>query len=464
MVLPRHKLRGLSFVNVALVAIVLVIAITAYFLFFKKDPPAASATRPTVAVQRGEVTASVSSSGTLQSSQTASPQFETSGTVTQVLVKVGQVVAKGAAIAKIDPSDANRQLVIAQQNQIAAENSVSAADETLSEAEDALDAAEEASASPSPTPTATNGQQQQQQSQSQGQGQGQSPQVAVSNAEASLAKAKADKEQADQNVEAAQAAVDATTLKAPIAGTITAINGAVGSVTGGSSSGSGSASGSGSSGGQGSTSGTGSSSSTSSASGTGFVDIADLKALQVIAAFAEADAVKIKAGQSATVTLNAEPGTTLTASLASVSPTPTTTNGVVSYSATFSLAKLPANARIGQTANVTVQTAKAANALYVPSTAIATSGTTYTVTMADGSGTREVKVGVRGGSFTQITSGLNEGDQIELLQGAIGNTGTQNGQGRQGLGGGTGQFPAGFGGGGGGAGAGGAGGGGFRGR
>ncbi|MFI5695025.1 efflux RND transporter periplasmic adaptor subunit [Kribbella sp. NPDC051586] len=462
MVLPRHKLRGLSFVNVALVAIVLVIAITAYFLFFKKDPPAASATRPTVAVQRGEVTASVSSSGTLQSSQTASPQFETSGTVTQVLVKVGQVVAKGAAIAKIDPSDANRQLVIAEQNQIASENSVSAADETLSDAEDALEAAEEASASPSPTPTATNGQQQQQQTQSQSQGQGQSPQVAVSNAEASLAKAKADKEQADQNVEAAQAAVDATTLKAPIAGTITAINGAVGSVAGGSSSGSGS--GSGSSGGQGSTSGQGSAStsSTSSTSGTGFVDMADLKSLQVVAAFAEADAIKVKAGQSATVTLNAEPGTTLTASLASVSPVPTTTNGVVSYSATFSLAKLPANARMGQTANVTVQTAKAANALYVPSTAIATSGTTYTVTMADGSGTREVKIGVRGDSFTQITSGLNEGDQIDLLQGAVGSTTTQNGgQGRQGQGG-TGQFPAGFGGGG--AGAGGAGGGGFRGR
>src|SRR5207253_9323527 len=95
MVLPRHKFRGLSFVNVALVAIVLVIGVTAYFLFFKKDPPAAGTTRPTVAVQRGAVTASVTSSGTLQSSQTASPQFETSGTVTQVLVKVGQVVAKG---------------------------------------------------------------------------------------------------------------------------------------------------------------------------------------------------------------------------------------------------------------------------------------------------------------------------------------------------------------------------------
>ncbi|GAA1566474.1 HlyD family efflux transporter periplasmic adaptor subunit [Kribbella hippodromi] len=454
MVLPRHKLRGLSFVNVALVAMVAVIALTAYFLFFKKDPPAAGATRPSVAVARGEVIASVSSSGTLQSSQTASPQFETSGTVTQVLVKVGQVVAKGAAIAKIDPSAAERQLRIAQQNQIAAVNSVTAAEETLGDAQDALDAAEEASASPSPTPTSGGSQQ----SQSQGQGQSQSPQVAVSNAEASLAKAKADKEQADQNVEAAQAAVDATTLKAPIAGTITAINGSVGSVSGGSSSGA-SSSGSGSSSSTGS-SGQGSTSSQGSAStSTGFADIADLKTLQVVAAFAEADAIKIKAGQSATVSLNAEPGTTFTASLASVSPTPTTTNGVVSYSATFSLAKLPANARMGQTANVTVQTAKAANALYVPSTAISTSGSTYTVTMANGGGTREIKVGVRGDSFTQVMSGLNEGDQIELLQGAIGGSQAgQSGQGRTGQQGG-GQFPAG---GLGGAGNGGAGG--FRGR
>jgi macrolide-specific efflux system membrane fusion protein len=466
MVLPRHKLRGLSFVNLALVAIVLVIGVTAYFLFFKKDPPAASATRPTVAVQRGTVTASVSSSGTLQSSQTASPQFETSGTVTQVLVKVGQVVAKGAAIAKVDPSAAERQLVIAQQNQIASANSVTAADQTLSDAQDTLAAAEAASASPSPTPTPANGQQQQQ-TQSQSQSQGQSPEVAVSNAQASLAKAKADKEQADQNVEAAQAAVDATTLKAPIAGTITAVNGTVGSVTGGSSSGSGGSTGS--TGGQGSTSGQGSSSSsssTSSTSGTGFVDIADLKALQVVAAFAEADAIKVKAGQSATVTLNAAPGTTLTASLASVSPVPTTTNGVVSYSATFSLTKLPSNARMGQTANVTVQTAKATNVLYVPSMAITTTGTTSSVTMANGGGSRDVTVGVRGDSYTQVTSGLNEGDQIELLTGSIGGTGTQNGQN------GTGQNRTGQGGGGqlgglgggAGGGAGGGTGGGFRGR
>ncbi|TWD84261.1 macrolide-specific efflux system membrane fusion protein [Kribbella amoyensis] len=421
MVLPRHKLRGLSLLNVALVAIVLAIAVTSYLLFFRDESEAARTARPTVAVARGDVTASVSSSGTLQSSRSASPQFETAGTVTAVYVKVGQVVAKGAAIAKIDATAARRQVRIAEQNQIAANNSVEAAQESLDDAEEAADAAE---SSPSPTPA-----QGQQQGQSQ---QTQDPAIVVTNAKASLARAKADKEQADQNAEAAQAAVDATTLRAPIAGTVTAVNGSVGSVAGGSGSGTGSGSG-------GSSGQTGSSGSTSAQATTtgGFVELADLKSLQVVAAFPEADAIKIKAEQASTVTLNADPGRTLTATLVAVSPTPTTTNGVVSYSATFSLAKLPAEARIGQTANVTVQTAKAANALHVPTMAIATSGTTNTVTLADGQ-SREVQVGVRGDSYTQVTSGLDEGEQIQLLQGAIG-TGAagQGGQGR------TGQFPGG---------------------
>ena len=425
MVLPRHKLRGLSVLNVALVAIVLAIAVSAYLLFFKSDSQAASTTRPAVDVSRGDVTASVSSSGTLASPQTASPQFETSGTVTSVLVKVGQAVAKGAAIAKIDPAAAERAVRIAEQNQTASADSVTAAELSLDDAQEAVDEAEAAAATPTPTPTS--GQQTQSQSQ------GQSVEVALSNAKASLARAKADKEQADQNLEGAQSDLDATTLKAPIAGTITAINGTVGSVAGGSGSSSGtSGSGTGTTG-QGST---GTTSSTTASSG-GFVDISDPKSLQVVAAFPEADAIKIKAKQSATVTLNAEPGTNLAATLTSVSPTPTTTNGVVSYSATFALTKLPAGARIGQTANVSVQTAKATNVLYVPSTAIVTSGTTYTVTMADGSGAREVQVGVRGDSFTQVTSGLNEGDRVELIQGTIGGTTGGTGQGR------TGQFPAG---------------------
>jgi len=57
MVLPRHKLRGLSVLNVALVAIVLAIAVSAYLLFFKSDSEAAGTTRPSTTVSRGDVTA-----------------------------------------------------------------------------------------------------------------------------------------------------------------------------------------------------------------------------------------------------------------------------------------------------------------------------------------------------------------------------------------------------------------------
>jgi macrolide-specific efflux system membrane fusion protein len=159
------------------------------------------------------------------------------------------------------------------------------------------------------------------------------------------------------------------------------------------------------------------------------MDIANMKAMQVVASFAEADAVKIKVKQSATVVLNADPNTNLAATLTSISPTPVTSNGVVSYSAYFALTKLPAGTRMGQTANVTVQTAKATNVLFVPSTAVTTTGGTYTVTLPDGGGTKPVQVGVRGDSFTQITSGLKEGDKVELIQGPIGGGTGAGGQG-----------------------------------
>jgi macrolide-specific efflux system membrane fusion protein len=389
------------------VAVVLAIAVGAYFLFFQSNSQAASTTRPSIAVARGDVTASVSSSGTVESGQSASPQFETSGTVTAILVKVGQTVGKNAALARIDSTNAQRQVRIAEQNQIAAANSVTDAEATLTEAEDAA-------ASPTPTPTT-------------GQSQGQSQVVSVTSATASLAKARADKEQADQDLATANATVTATTLRAPIAGTITAINGSVGSNTGSSSS-----SGTGQTGTTGGATTGGSSSSTSTsttAASGGFMDIANMKAMQVVASFAEADAVKIKVKQAATVVLNADPNNNLAATLTSISPTPVTSNGVVSYSAYFALTKLPAGTRMGQTANVTVQTAKATNVLFVPSTAVTSTGGTYTVTLPDGGGTKQVQVGVRGDSFTQITSGLKEGDKVELIQGPIGGGTGAGGQG-----------------------------------
>jgi macrolide-specific efflux system membrane fusion protein len=59
--------------------------------------------------------------------------------------------------------------------------------------------------------------------------------------------------------------------------------------------------------------------------------------------------------------------------------------------------------------------------------AIATTGGSHTVVMADGQ-SRTVSIGIQGDTYTQITSGLADGDQIQLVSGraaaaANGNTG-----------------------------------------
>lgn len=419
---PKRRRRGLL-LNVGLVVVLVALGVVSYLVVTHDDTqPAAAAA--TVQVARGTVTATVTSSGTVQSARTASPQFAASGTVTAVLVSVGQHVTEGQALARIGSAPAQRALTIAEYNLTAARNAVTAAAETLDDAEEAAEEAEEAEDSGTTTTTTQQG------------GQG----TSVASATASLAKAKADRESAEQNVDAAQDDVTATTLRAPIAGTITAVNGSVGSVTG-----SGSSNSSGSATGTGSTAASGSNSSSSTSSSSGFFAISDLTALRVVASFPEADALRIKAGQAATVTFNAAPDTPVTAKLTSVSPTPTTTNGVVAYDATFTLGKVPAGTRLGQTADISVTTAKASNAIYVPTMAITTAGSNHTVTMADGQ-SRTVQIGVEGDTYTQVTSGLAAGDQIQL---ASGRTGAANSANRGQLGGpgqipgqGTGQLPA----------------------
>jgi multidrug efflux pump subunit AcrA (membrane-fusion protein) len=322
---------------------------------------AANASVRSVPVQQGTVTKTVSADGTLESASTATASFETGGTVTAINVKVGSVVKKGQVLAKVDPADAQRTL--------------DAAETDLDAANDALDRAEDAG---SDTSTAEN-------------------EVA----------------QAQDAVDDAQAGVDGTVLKAPMAGTVTAVNGTLGSSSSGSSS---SSSGS-SSGGSSAAGGSGtSSSSSSSSSSSGFVEIADLTKMQVSAAFAEADATKLKEKQVAQVTWNALSGTTATAKVSAVDPSGTTSNSVVTYGVTLALDKVPTGAKVGQTVSVSVTTGSVENATYVNSAAVTTVGTRHTVTVVS-NGTqeaRQVEIGLEGDEATQITSGVEVGEQVVL--------------------------------------------------
>ncbi|WP_173056903.1 efflux RND transporter periplasmic adaptor subunit [Phytohabitans houttuyneae] len=378
--LPRLGLSPALLVNVAL-ALVLAAAATWAYTSFARAEAAETGTGDsrTVPVAQGTVTATVSASGTVQSASTASASFDTSGTVTEIHVQVGDKVTKGQVLAKVDGTAAQRQLDAAEAN--------------LDAAQAALDRAEDA--------------------------------------DSDTAEAEAEVEQAELDVAEAEDGVAGTTLKAPMAGTVTAVNGTVGS----------SASSSGSSGG--STGGDGSDSSSS-----GFVEIADLTRLEVAASVAEADATKLKSGQSGTVTWNALPGAESTASLAAIDPNATSENNVVTYGVTFTLDTLPDGVRAGQSVEVSVTVGQAENVVYVNSAALTSVGTRHTVTVLEGGQrvVRTVEIGLEGDSATEIKSGLTVGEQVVITTSSTStNQGTFPGGGFPGGGGlpGGGGFPGG---------------------
>ena len=276
--------------------------------------------------------------------------------------------------------------------------------------------------------------------------------------------------QAQASVNTAQQEVDGTTITAPSAGTILTIAGQVGTeATAGSSTtgvtsastGSGSSSGSGSSGSSGTGSGTGtgtgsgtgaststgtsssssntSSSSSSSGSGT-FITMADVDQLQITADVSETDIDSIKDGQDATITLNALPGTPLGASVAAVSPTSTVVSDVVEYAVTLDLIGTPpSGVRPGQSASILITTGEATNALYVPSSAITTTGdSSYVTVIANGRDVpTKVTTGVVGTTDTQISSGLTAGQEV-LETISTSSTSSTTGRGFGGIGGGAG--------------------------
>jgi multidrug efflux pump subunit AcrA (membrane-fusion protein) len=275
---------------------------------------------------------------------------------------------------------------------------------------------------------------------------------------------------AQNAVTTAQKGVAGTVITAPQAGTVLSLGGSVGdSVSAGSTSSTSAASSSssgstgGSSGGSagGSSGSSSSSSSTSAKSGSSFVVLGNMGSLTVRAEFAETDASKLKAGQSAQVSINAVPGSALTATVQSVDPTSTVVSNVVEYGVTLQFTtgqQDMSSLKPGQTASVSVVTNNVTNVLYVPSSSVTTlAGQSYVTVVSGKTQTQTaVQVGVVGDTTTEVTSGVNEGDQV-LLSSRTGTSSSTTGTRGGGLTGG------GFGGGTGGTGGGGLGAGGGRG-
>lgn len=228
-------------------------------------------------------------------------------------------------------------------------------------------------------------------------------------------------------VEAAQRDVDNTVLRAPVTGTVSAINGLVGEYLQPSSGVSALA--------PGSTapipglSGTSSNSSLSLGNpatgaqrpgGTQFMILDNINTFQVVVPFEESDAAKVAPNQKVDVTFDAVPDLTRAGTVVSVSPTGSNISSVINYYATVVLNETDPRLKDGLTAQARVITNQVQDVLTVPNSAVRKSGDQSTVTIIDANGTQQqvrFQPGLVGDDRTQVISGLREGQEVILRQG-----------------------------------------------
>jgi multidrug efflux pump subunit AcrA (membrane-fusion protein) len=329
-----------------------------------------SRTVATVSVGTGAVTAAVAATGTVQPAATRTLSFAVDGTVKAVGVRAGSRVAKGAVLASVDDSSAS--------------DAVDDAKESLSDAEDQLAAAKSAAAAAAlaaattGTTAATAAGAAAAAASAGGQGGG----AAESAGGDAIFAAQKQVNQARYALAEARVALAGTTIKAPIAGTVMAVAGKVGTEVG---------------------------------KGVTFVTLADTSAMRVSAAFPEADAGSLAVGQNATVTLADRVGEKFAAAVVQVDPVGVADSTLVTYGVVLVFAKQPSGLLAGQSAAVEVTTDWVAEGLRVPSTAVHDAGAgkgTVRVSAAGGASVRRVGVGLRGDQYTQITSGLTAGELV----------------------------------------------------
>jgi macrolide-specific efflux system membrane fusion protein len=222
---------------------------------------------------------------------------------------------------------------------------------------------------------------------------------------APTAQSRAQVQQAELQLEQAQDTLAATALTAPGDGTVVSLSGSLGQRTGGGTSGGG---------GQNSASGTGA-----------FLVITDLANLTARASVVETDVSKLKPDQQASVTVNALPNQPIQAKVTEIGLAPTSSDGLARYGVSLALTDAPATLRPGQSASIQVTVAEAENTLALPAAALRTAGGQSTVTvLTKGQQVRRpVGTGVRGEALVQITSGLQEGDQVVLPSASAGHGG-----------------------------------------
>jgi macrolide-specific efflux system membrane fusion protein len=333
--------------TLALLAVIVVLAVGGYLLYTRANDQT-PALGPTATVIRGSIDSSVDLSGAVSAKSVRWLAFGTAGTVTTVSVTVGQHVKKNQAIAQLDTTTAAAQLKAAQ-------SGLTSAQAALKDAQDANKLRA-----------------------------GTVPDAQVDADQAAI-------DTANAQIQVANDLISASTITAPIDGTITRLNLNVGDrvapgVPNGPTAGP-------------------------------QVELSDLSGLNVDAQASETDVVQVKNGQAATVTFDALDGVSIAGHVCSVAGVGTLIQDVVNYDVTVCLDGTNAALKPGLSATATVKLAHADNVLLLPNAAIQIIGGDHTVNVVLGDNrtvSAVVQIGQTNDTTTEIVSGLTEGQKVTL--------------------------------------------------
>ena len=377
---------------------ILIISAAGYFGFSSSKVPVATPTPQTVSVTRCDVEQTVTAPGNLVNVNQASVNMPAEGRISTVNVRVGDQVKAGQTLAELDPVtttqaqldllEAQDELEKLQKRRTALDypratndfikdlrRQIKAAKQTVSELDDAAKKAEDAMVKSQLLANLTTAKENLKSLESKLNWYTSKPtenDVVAADSELALAQAKYD---------AAKAVLESLEVKAPFAGIVFEVSAETGQ--------------------------------TYHAEATLFT-IGDPKALEVMANITEEDYPIVSVGQNVEVYFDARPEVTVKGKVERIIPRRIEGDRPL-YNIYVSLNEIPDGLADGMTSDTAITIAKHEGVLCLPRAVVrASSGDKTTVKVWDGvqEATQEIQIGLRGDTYVEIVSGLNEGEQV----------------------------------------------------
>lgn len=325
----------------------------------------------------GTVTQTVLASGMLEAQELVSVGARVSGQIETLAVRLGQTVRSGDLIAQIDNQDQSNTVLQAEATLAQISAQIAAKQATLALAEQGLNRQQKLGTQNYATQEAV--------------------ETAAANVQvyrAELAALAAQKSSAEVTLATARTALARTRITAPIDGTIVAVVVKQGQTV------------------------------NAAQSAPTIVKIADLSTMLVKVEISEADVMSVEPGQSASFTTLGAPGTAFQATVSEIEPAPTaiaasdtiSSDSAVYFNGMLAVANPEGQLRIGMSAEVSIELARAEGVTTVPAAAVKTDAEGRYVEVFDpatrSTSRRAVEVGLSDKVTTQIRTGLTPGDSV----------------------------------------------------